>query len=300
MGNKNISDFKKMYVSTINDNLMEIDSILREINVSDSVPLEQFAGVFSKSSNDLADMWSTGRKTLRTAIAYQMIPDYPENILLVSLSIDSLINLLDDIFDEVMEKKERAVYIIELMRILAVLIKQKTSHEIQSIVSSYFNKILCIAISEMAYANQIKTSRAFEKKLICSIQSYNCRSLDMDIFFELPIHKLNGDEKEKKQIVSLGRVHRAISLIKKDYVDLKHDSESQTETPLVILSKEGDAALRKYMDALIDHYEKEYKEFDSAGFSKGLRPVVERLMDSISEEVDEYRNELKEIALDKN
>ena len=294
MGKKNVSDFMKMYVSTIGDNLAEIEPIMDELGIKGAVSLEQFEGVFSLAANDLAGRWNEGTKTLRTAMAYGTVPGYPEGVLLTSIVVDSFVNLIDDVFDEATTKQERAPFVIEMIRVLAVLNKQGLSERTQHRISHYLNKLLCIGVPEMAFTARIRSSRKFGERLSFSVQCYDCKRLDIDFFFELPLLELGFGEKDIGELLRLARIFRAIHLIKKDFRDIKHDSENGTETPLIILSEEG-TLLGKYMDSLIGHYEKECKKFKPADFHEELRPVAERLLDSISEEVEGYRRESKEI-----
>lgn len=291
MGEKNISDFMKMYVSTIGDNLAEIEVFMDELGIKDAVSLEQFEGVFSLAANDLAGRWNEGTKTLRTTMAYGMIPGYPESVLLTSITVDSFVNLIDDVFDEVTTKQERAPFVIEMIRVLSVLNGQGISKETHLGISRYFNKLLCIGVPEMAFTARIKSSRKFGERLGFSIQCYDCKRLDIDFFFELPLLEMGFGEKDTGEMLRLARIFRAVHLIKKDFKDIKHDSENGTETPLVILSEEG-SLLGKYMDSLIGHYEKECRAFKPTDFCEELRPVAKRLLDSISDEVEGYRKEL--------
>ncbi len=246
----------QVYTSTVNDNLEGIEDILKEVQAQGSVPIEQFAQILSVTSNNLATMWQTGRKTLRTQIAYEIIPDYPEHILKLSLAIDAITNLLDDLLDEVMSKEQRGLYILELVRVISLTIAQ-LEPKFQIPVANYFNKGICIVIPEIAYTEQIKATNVFEERLYLASQCYKFKSLDMDIYIELPLIELCDNLAEVENIVRLARIHRAICLVKKDYGDLERDAENGTETPIAILAGEGETSLQKYINVLVNMFEDE-------------------------------------------
>ena len=67
--------------------------------------------------------------------------------------------------------------------------------------------------------------------------------------------ELFGENDYVNELVKYARIHRAVSLIMKDYADLVHDKNNHTETPLVLLSSEGDDVLQNYMKAMFHHYQ---------------------------------------------
>ena len=151
MNHKDTSKLTESYSLTVKDNLKGIEAIVKQLQIMDTIPVEQFSSTLNKTSQNLIDKWNTGRKTLRTEIAFKIIPNYPTTVLKISLAIDAMINMLDDILDELMEKEERALHIIELIRVFAIFNQQNISTEVQHKISEYFNKILCIAIPEIIY-----------------------------------------------------------------------------------------------------------------------------------------------------
>ncbi len=286
-----ITGFCQLYSSTTEDNLRAIGEILEDVRISDSIPIDQFKNMLERSSQNLMDKWSSGRKSLRTEIAFKILPEYPSAVLKTSLIIDAIIDSLDDNLDELMTKEERMLNIVELVRTTAIFNQLPVSDAARKKALEYFNKLLCIGISEILYKEKIKMLVDFKQQLHNSIKCYDCKSLVMDIFFELPLIELYGDDKNIKNIVSLARVHRAVCLIKKDFQDLEHDSENQTETPLVILSEKGKELLKKYMDAMMDYYERKNKKFEPGRFNGDFQLITKRLQELISKEIAGYRNE---------
>lgn len=77
----------------------------------------------------------------------------------------------------------------------------------------------------------------------------------MDVFMELPLVEMLDSVQMVDDLVAFARIHRAVALIRKDFHDLSHDKENHTETPILLLSYEGQEALEAYMRAMIKHYE---------------------------------------------
>ena len=172
-----------------------------------------------------------------------------------------------------------------MIRILAIFNQQEISSKSRLKISEYFNKILCVAIPEIIYKGKIKNTSDFEKRLDYSIGCYDCKSLDMDIFVELPLIKLYDNDREIDDIVSLTRIHRAICLIKKDFRDLEHDIENETETPLIILFGEGKENLKRYMGRMFEHYEKESVKMRKMEFCGNFQEIAKRLQELILKEI---------------
>jgi len=248
------SELIAQYNSKLQENITEIEKIIEELGIAENIPIAQFEKMLTISLNNLTQKWENGRKTLRTLSAYEILPEYPMEVLNISITLDAIINLLDDILDELMTKQERGLYIIELIRILSFINREKLSNELNSKISEYFNKIICIAIPEIAYKDMLKNTDTYAKRLDLAIQCYNCKSTDMDIFMELPLIQLHGNTSEVRDIVRLSRIQRAVGLIRKDYNDLERDRDNETETPLLILSEENNNELKKYIDDMFSYY----------------------------------------------
>ncbi|MCK4702805.1 hypothetical protein KAT55_05560, partial [Candidatus Bathyarchaeota archaeon] len=169
------------YLSMVELNLSDIDDTVHEND--DQTPLEQ---MIRRAAGNLTEKWRRGRKTLRTEVAYRALRGYPDSTLNTSLTLDAMINLLDDIYDEALGKEEMALYIVELIRTIANMNHLVEDRE-RTAMEQYFNKILVIAFSEMHYRTRIKESVSYEEKLSSVIKCYEVKSTDMDVFIELPL-----------------------------------------------------------------------------------------------------------------
>jgi len=216
---------------------------------------ERYVHMTRLSTENLTEKWRTGRKTLRTEIAYRGLTDYPESKLDASLLLDAVINLLDDVYDEAMGKDEMSLYIVELISAISKM-GSLISEEDRDTVEAYFQKILVIAFSELLLRDRIAESSSHEERLSHVTRCYAIKSMDMDAFIELPLRAKGFDEESVSRWVELGRVHRAISIIVKDLDDLEHDRRVGEQTPVVILCQGSDAPCM-VLDDCVKHFEEE-------------------------------------------
>jgi hypothetical protein len=252
-------------------------------------PLEQ---MIRRAAGNLTEKWRRGRKTLRTEVAYKALRGYPDSTLNASLTLDAMINLLDDIYDEALGKEEMALYMVELIRTIANMNHLVEDGERTS-MERYFNKILVIAFSEMHYRTRIKESLSYEEKLSSVIKCYEVKSTDMDVFIELPL-RANGLEDETMSMYTrLGRVHRAVSIIIKDLDDLKHDVEAGEETPAVLLFRDRNGSMKRVLDDCVKHFE-DVAEGVWGKIPARHREVGERLYHMTAAVIDGYRERIWE------
>lgn len=270
------------YLSMVELNLSCVDDTVHEED--GQTPLEQ---MIRRAAGNLTEKWRRGRKTLRTEVAYRALSGYPDSTLNTSLTLDAVINLLDDIYDEALGKEEMAFYIVELIRAIANM-EHLVEDEVRAAVERYFNKILVIAFSEMHYRTGIKEPVSYEEKLSSVIGCYEAKSTDMDVFIELPLRAKGLDIETTSRYMQLGRVHRAVSIIVKDLEDLEHDAEAGEETPVVLLFREGDETAKRVLDDCVRHFE-DVAERVWEEMPAGHRDVGEGLYHMTAAVVDGYR-----------
>ena len=94
----------EVYKETIDETLDDIHRILEyDIGIDNFEIFAQFEKILETSCKNITEKWSLGKKYVRTLFAKQAFSNYPSNILKLSLSIDVIVNLLDDILDEEIE-----------------------------------------------------------------------------------------------------------------------------------------------------------------------------------------------------
>lgn len=237
----------------------------------------------------LTDKWRGKRKVLRTIFAVKTFQNYPNDCLKTSVYLDAIINLFDDILDELMNKDERTLHIVEIIKVMSLIFselsKASKSAEIADVVSEYFSKILCVAASEIHYGRKINETSKLEEIIIYAIKCYDYRSMDVDAFFEIPMIELYGTVNQ--DLLSLARDFRAVNLILKDYHDIEHDIKNETFTPLVAVYKLGEDKLQRCLKELLDHYYNRSLAIVSRANGEEFR----NLFNMLKEEISKWENE---------
>lgn len=224
---------------------------------------------------------------MRTFFVKKAFPEYPEDIIKISVSLDAIINLLDDILDEKMGKNLKSLYIVELIRIISIYNYQNLEKKYSETVGNYFNKIISIAILEDFYKDFIKKENDSKKILDLSIQIYNCRSLDMDIFTEIPLIRLyNKIDDDLLKVIKVSRIFRALNLIKKDIKDAQHDKDNEVETVITLLYDSDD--FNNVVNKLIAHYKNTSDKIESD--KKDLSTIISNFKEMIKNETSEIQN----------
>lgn len=278
------------YLVTLYDDVEKLKNVLDHLDILDSIDIRKFGDVLNISAQNLVNKWKNQSKILRTEVMYSIIPDYPDDVLEKSILLDAMINLLDDMYDENLTKEDVGLYVIELIRLLSNINRQKLSDIEREKISEYFIKILGIAIVESKYRDKIKNSNHFSEVIKYSIECYDCKSMDFDIFIELPLLKMDVNPRVQDHIVSLGEVYRAISIILKDIKDIEHDTQNNIETPIVILSRSKNISLQNYVDALIRRYRQKASENPLEKASEIESSIINNIQRLIQSTLNDYEN----------
>ncbi len=243
------------------------------------------------TERNLTDKWITRKKVVRTKFALEAFPNYPMELLSISLYADAIVNLLDDILDELMEKDERALHVVEIAKVLtALFMDEMLDRNIMKLYSEYFSKILCVAVSEMHYSKKMQNAEKKDELIQHAISCYNYRAYDVDIFFELPMYALYGEI--DRNIVELGRTFRSANLIVKDYFDIDHDLKNKTMTPLTVVKLRDDVDLEKHVCEILDYYliksDEIFKRVKKEK-QQNLHEIAETILNMIEREADKLK-----------
>ncbi len=221
-----------------------------------------FVSEFSDASSEYTiDQWRSSRKTCRTKYVIEaMGNDYPREILKLSLAIDSAVNHMDDLLDENLDKGEKAYHVLELSKDIGFIRRQKISEEQAKAIANYLkDKIPVIGAGEGYYTSLIKNSTGEREVLKLGKKYYDIRSIDMDVFVELPLLEIGIKGEEYNNIVNSGRIFRAIDLIGKDSKDMERDMENEVDTLLTIAKQKG-LEPRVYARKLADEYMNDFRK----------------------------------------
>jgi len=241
-----------LYNETFEVNLKSIETILTvDINLDEPSLMKLFHAYFMRSKNKLIEKWKTGKKSLRTFTVVKAFPKETKTSIKSLLYIDATINILDDLIDENLEDNEKKFYIVELLRVLAEYQAISSTEDERKLFSTYLVKCITIAILEKFYYNLIKDLEPYEEILNFSIQLYDTRSLDMDIFIQIPL--LGKEDIPKDDVIIVGRAYRALELLKKDILDFEHDTDHEIDT-IFTLYCEKKSLLRKLVKDISGSY----------------------------------------------
>jgi hypothetical protein len=227
----------KVYKKGVDKNLKDINSILKKAGTSNLAIIPVCKNILLASSQNMTNKWATGRKYVRTQFAKKAFGKYyPKKQIELSLTIDGIINILDDLVDETMDNKERILYLTELSRAISVYNLCNHHKSIQVAFGHYFNKIILLSVAENYYEKLIKKEKDFNKIIKISVEIFNYRSMDIDIFNEIALinHK---NKKAISKIMEIGRIFRAVNIIKKDIKDIDYDLQTKVETAITLMFK---------------------------------------------------------------
>lgn len=253
MEKDDVSQLSDLYLETVKENADLLTDLIKRSHLDNPGFEEEYASVLEASAENIVSKWRKHRKMLRTKVVCDVIPDYPARILKQSLLLDAMVNILDDLYDEPLQKEVNSLYIIELLRTLA-LFNRDGLRSYGDEVSDYLNKLLCIAILERTYMGKIQNSSTFDEVLRYSIECYDVKSMDVDIFIELPLLEMGVVAEQIAEVTGLLNVLRALHIIFKDLVDLEHDAFHGIETPIMIVSTKFGEESANFISKLVDHY----------------------------------------------
>lgn len=272
----------KIYRETIQTNLRDIEDILKNLGIKKEVPISLYREALNASAKNILSKWVSGKKYCRTEFVQKALGKlYPEKHTQLSLSVDAMVNILDDFFDETLDKQVKGEYVIELLRVLSLYNKNYiTSKQIQRSLGTYFNKLITVALTEQFYQQKIARGKDMEKIIKDSADLLLCRSKDIDVFMEIGLLDFKN-QILKSKIQKLARIFRAINILKKDIKDIKQDKKNNIDTVIVLMSDKGKAVFASYVKGLLDYFlNKEIKTLGKEDLKslliKNLNQMIEK------------------------
>ena len=187
-----LKKFIKIYEDGVQKNLKDINLILKNTKINNPIITNSYDKILSTSAKNLTSKWISGRKYSRTLFIKEAFSDfYPEKYIEVSLYIDAMINILDDLLDEKMNEQEKTCYILEFLRVFSLYSQEQLEKKININIDYYFNELISLAIAEGHYKNFIKKEQNINKIIEYSTKSHNIRSSDINIFTQIALIDYN-------------------------------------------------------------------------------------------------------------
>jgi hypothetical protein len=289
MNKNHLAYLIEQYCITIKENKKELHKILTQMNLEKAHISSDFDTMLNGSAQNLVSKWKNHEKILRTELSYNVIPNYPNNILQTSLLLDAMINILDDLYDEVLTKEDMTLYVLEVLRVLALFNRQKLSQIERKKIADYFTKILYIALLESTYITKIQMASNSAEKLNYAIECYDGKAMDLDIFLELPLFELGVNPTIIESVVSFGNISRAVSIILKDINDLNHDVINKTTTPMILLSQNPQEVFKEYIQAFLEHYEHKSTTFQLTTKTPLEATLIHNIKEGIQASIRNYQ-----------
>ena len=240
-----------------------IKEMAEEIGVEESVPM--IYKLYDASFQNTVELWKNEKKVCRTnSVKIAMGNKYPDSVYDLSLTLDSIINNLDDILDNELSEGKKALHLLEAGKNIGKMmsISSELNKKFMIVIESYFNHIIPIICGgEATYTKYLEGSKNESDIIKYCKKYYNSRIIDMDAFIEMPAIESGMSDLEIKKMIKLGRNFRALNLMKKDLIDIPEDTKNNTKTAFTILKSRG-LEVKKYSNRLCEMYLKAIKEIE--------------------------------------
>ena len=218
-------------------------------------PLSLYESVLNQSSDQIISNWLSGRKYTRTLFTQKAFGKlYPMKYTKLSLCIDAMVNILDDFFDEILDKRTKANYIIEFLRVFSTY-ENECPRKIHKALKNYFEKLITLAVAEGFYQQQIVQEKDINKIAKDSADLLVCRRQDIDVFIEIALLTYKN-RKVIPQIKKIGRIFRALNILKKDIKDIEHDTKNNIDTVVTLVFSNEKIDFSVYINILLDLFSK--------------------------------------------
>jgi len=243
-----------IYKKSVDTNLKDISSMLKKLNMKDPAIFSACKKILNLSADNVINKWLSGRKYSRTVFVKQAFGKfYPKKYIEISMSIDAMINILDDLIDEEIDDNEKTLFILEFLRVYSLYNSKNIKAKIQTAIGHDFNKLISLAVAEKVYQKMIAKEKDIKKIIEYSIQIFGCRGTDINIFNEIALTDAKNNNVEKK-IKEIGRIFRAINIFKKDVKDIDYDKKMGMKTIITLMCSRKDHNFLDYTERLLNRF----------------------------------------------
>lgn len=256
-----IKDIKKelvnAYLEKANDNLADIRQAFETLGIDHKNYLSKYKKILAQSAEYVSSRWLRGEKYTRTEFVLRAFgPKYPEEVLSISLSMDAMINILDDLLDENLDPEIKKLFVIEYLRVFASYNVMISNLSTNKNVSVYFNKLIMLAVFENEILNEFSQAYSIKKMVPMALKLSLSRAQDIDIFVQLATEKMKISNNKKDQLMRSARHFRAMNILKKDILDIEHDNKNGQKTLVTVAKSRGVKFFREFIRALCDEISK--------------------------------------------
>ncbi len=286
---------KKQYEASLKGDLDEIRTILDSLGMSDPNNMEVCSNILGRSCDNLTSTWISGRKYVRTYYIMEAFPAYSKHAQELSIKLDAMVNLLDDLLDENLSREEKALYIVELLRIISNFSRHNKDKTLSDYIGRYFNELICIASLEDIYCRKIEKEKDKFELIDHMIKIYDCKSNDMNIFADIALQDLGISDKASYDAVkSSARHFRAINLISKDLNDIEHDLEQGTDSIIILVKDNYGKGYKEVLQSVVGEYLRKIESLEGCKDPK-CKKIISGLLEMSNSEAGKFRKNLSGI-----
>jgi hypothetical protein len=230
-----------------------------------------YRDILEKSSGLITSKWRKQEKYIRTEFVMEAFSaSYPSKVTSLSVSIDSMINILDDLLDESLSRDVKVLYILEYLRVFSLYCDKTPGSSVELQMSQYFNKLITLAIAEKTFMNQVKKENKINNIVELSKDLLLIRAHDIDIFVEIVLDFGNFIIR-KENLLPVARCFRAVNILKKDILDIQHDKKQKQETLMTYLSSKKSFDFLNCLEELLNRISTEMSEHISRRVNVSLK-----------------------------
>ena len=92
--------------------------------------------------------------------------------------------------------------------------------------------------------------------------------MDIDVFNEIALINYKTANKKIEKIKKIGRIFRAVNILKKDIEDIEYDTKNNIETIITIMTRKKECDFHKYILDLLDYYLNEAQKIKLTKFTE--------------------------------
>lgn len=266
-----MKEIVSVYKRSVDTNLKDINSILKKLDIRNPGVFLSCKKILNLSADNVINKWLSGRKYSRTVFVKQAFGKfYPKKYIEISMSIDAIINILDDLLDEKINGKEKTLFILEFLRVYSLYNSRNIKEKIQTAIGHDFNKLISLAIAEKIYQKMIAKEKNIKKIIEYSMQIFNCRGTDIDIFNEIALTDVKNNNAVRK-VKEMGRIFRAVNIFKKDIKDINYDKKNGVETIVILMSLRKDHNFFEYTEKLLNKFLEKAKRIKFSAKSLNIK-----------------------------
>jgi len=243
--------------------------------------------------------WKDKRKSLRTvavlnAIDHAVDGDLPDACVDVLVSLDALINVLDDIIDDASPSKPAKIGYTVNAAFATTSLYSNLSDSVQKHASKtlfeYFTKLFQIPKVESSLLARMQGKTSPAERVATATEIYEYRALDMEAFVEIALQIYTDsansalDQSVRAALHEDLVTYRARCLLFKDVYDIERDYRDDDVTPVLarVKSTRDPAVVEQFITGIANQFS---YSADSRDSYRDALLHLERRPDSMAEEI---------------